>query len=629
MAKYDANSIEVLEGLEGVRSKPAFYLGVDPQDRGLYQLAKEIVDNACDEAINGHSKVVGIAFDGDWVYVWDNGRGIPVEVHPKFKKEKTSTLEIIFTKLHAGGKLNAKQSGYKAARGTHGVGSAVVNALTSTLEVFSYRNNKWHSMSFSRGLATSKIKSGITPPKIPGYKFKNKSGTLVRYKADKDIFKKAVLNLKDIAAWFDLQAYVHGGIKFITIIKGKQVEYYQPKGMAAYISKTCEALKVEPLGKPFMLKDGCLDVILQWTSHTDELVTSYVNGSPTSGGGTHVLGMNAAIQKALSPFATKKTSNFRSEDLRSGMIGVINYSTKSPQFDSQGKSKYVGKSAEQKVEIDENLFKALKSFFDKHKSLAKEIIARACEIREANAAFTMSKKAATELKSTRNGRKFISAKFAGSTTKDPTKRELFLVEGDSAGGSSKKARDSSFQEILPLRGKIINAYGSKANKLLESEEILAVLRAIGYDPTAKDPGKHLRVGKVITLCDPDVDGLHITNLVMSLLQKTMSFLFTELKVYTVDAKLFTFQHGGKFYFGDSVENIKKQLPKVNVVGVTRIKGYGEINPDVLKKIAFEKGSRKLVRVMPLTNKELKRFISVVGETPEIRKQLLGIEGPVE
>ena len=618
---YDASSIQVLEGLEGVRKKPQFYLGTATDELGLFQLAKELVDNCADEAQNGFGNVVGLAIQKDWVYVWDEGRGIPVEVHPSFKKEKTSTLEIIFTRLHAGGKISDKQTGYKKSRGTHGVGSAVVNALTEALEVYTFRQNKWHEQTFSKGVATSKVKTVDKPPKIEGIKTP-KCGTVVRYKADTTIFKKYKLSTKNLAAWFDLQSYIHAKINFILAVDGKVTTYYQPDGLVGFLTNKIDKLKLEAMGKPFVLHGDSVDLALQWSSYPDEDATSYINGSPTAQGGTHVQGLNKAIADALKPHAGARSQKYRAEDLRSGMLACINYSTKSPEFDSQAKTKFVSKDA--KDIAYKEIFPALKKFFETNKSLAKDIIARANEVREAQAGLAMSKAKAAEINTNKKGKVLLPSKMA-SCLKCPAKqRELFLVEGDSAGGSAKLARNTSYQEVLPLKGKPPNAYRTKPEKFYANEEVMNILKAIGYNPSSPNPLEKIRVGKIIILTDADPDGDHISLLLTAFFEKVTPKLLEAGIIFTVDAPLFTAQIGSKRIYGETLKDVQRQIPNNKKIAVTRIKGWGEINPQTLEPVAFDPKTRKLVRLKQVTGKRLKKFLAVVGAETDFRKSLLGL-----
>lgn len=597
-AKYDESSIEALDGLDGVRAKPAFYLGTPPSELGLFQLAKEAVDNGVDEAQNGYGDTVGISVSDKTseIWVWDHGRGIPVGVHPKFRKEKRSTLEVIFTILHAGGKLFASQTGYAKSRGcfvgeqkvkllngknvsfeelyeryqrtgknfwvysfdidgkstfvprrctqvhktmmtrdlcvvtldngrkicctpdhpflvyegkyieaqdleegqrlralytsldsdgyeihsarqpvdntanhfvakvrmlrlkeqvpvydltvegehnylleegvfvhnTHGVGAAVVNALTSELTVYSCRENQWYKQSFSKGKTLTQVIKIKLPPALPGGQRHPKSGTIVRYVPDVSIFSsKSKLSTSRILTWFELQAYIHPKVKFTVVANGKPQTFYQRNGLEDFVTKKITDYKVNRIGKTFVCQLGSVDVALQWSTYSDEDTVSYINGSPTSDGGTHVRGLYKAISESLKPYAGK-TAAFKPEDLRFGLLAVLNYSTKSPEFDSQSKSKGVSKTAEK--EVCDDIKADLDEFFAKNKTLAKDIITKAVEIRKKTSSFLADKKLVQKVKT---AKKALSAKLADvNNPRTPiSERELYLIEGDSAGGS--------------------------------------------------------------------------------------------------------------------------------------------------------------------------------------------------
>jgi DNA gyrase/topoisomerase IV subunit B len=624
-AKYDESSIEALEGLDGVRAKPAFYLGVPPSDLGLYQLAKELVDNGVDEAQNGYGDTVGISVSDktNEVFVWDHGRGIPVGIHPKFKAQKRSTLEIIFSILHAGGKLFANQTGYAKSRGTHGVGAAVVNALTESLDVYSKRDGQWWYQKFSKGKTISKVTKVSSPPKLPGGQKAPKSGTVIRYVPDMSIFSnKAKLPSKQIQTWFELQAYIHPKINFVVVANGVAQTFYQKNGLVDFLNKKVADYKVEKIGKPFICQTANVDIALQWSTYADEDTKSYINGSPTIDGGTHVTGLNRAITEALKPYATSKKDTFKPEDARFGLLAVLNYSTKSPEFDSQSKSKGVSKAAN--AQVYEELKAPLAKFFAENKVLAKAIIDKAIEIRKKTSSFLADKKLVQNVKRAKTA---LSAKLADvNNSKIPfSDRELFLVEGDSAGGTAKVARDKNFQATFSLKGKPLNVMETTKDKVNSNKEIASIFAGIGLDLSVEDPVSKIRFGKIIFLADADVDGRHINTLLLTVFWKYLPELFTRGCIYIVKSPEYMARHKGKLYFGSSKSYIYKKAG-TEKLEVQHIKGWGECEPDDLQPMAFKIGSRKLYRVLPPKDKKGKlQFEALMGRDSRYRKKLLGVE----
>ena len=331
---YTEKDVKIFKGLEAVRHKPGMYIG-ETGSGGLAQIIKEIIDNCLDEALAGRNKFVGLSFEKDGsICVWDRGGGVPVGKH---KDTGKSTLISVFGTLHAGAKMNAKDKAYEASVGTHGVGSAATNALSEYFDVATFRDGKWYSVRFKKGVLKSDLKK-ISTPKTPDKK-KAKCGTIVRFKPDLSCFdKNAKLNTKKIVAALEVSSYLYPTVTFVVVdnITGKKKIYHQPNGYKALLEKKREALKAELSGKPFIYSSKNLNIVVQWSDHTEEAVSSYVNGSPTSEGGTHVKGFFAALNDALKPYKGKR-ADFTPDDLRAGLIGVLNYKLAAPSFDSQTK----------------------------------------------------------------------------------------------------------------------------------------------------------------------------------------------------------------------------------------------------------------------------------------------------
>ena len=482
---YDENSITVLEGLEGVRARPTMYIG--SLASGQFQITKELLDNCVDEIQAGGNTFVGCKVENNTITVWDEGRGIPVGPHPS--NPNKSTLEIIMTHLHAGGKI--KQGAYTAAVGTNGVGASCCNALSTYFQVWTYRDKQWWTQTYKEGKPITKVIKGK-----PEGQFKK--GTVIKFIPDTTILPTP-LNIKDLFNWFRNSAFLNPNIKFYLNYNGKEKTLIS-KGLEDYIKWRTKDLTCEPLYKPFIIKTDNVDLALQWFESDENDLVSWCNTSPTLEGGTHLSGLIKVINKAFDSFAKKK--NYKSEDLRTGLYGAINYRTSGPQFDSQTKEKLINADAE-KIIMDQ-IYDAFLKYLNSNKTFVKKVLDRANEIRSIYNKFTQEKKALSKLKSRGKVNLPPANKFIGSNCKEAEKREVFICEGQSASGTARQARDPHYQEILKLRGKILNVAKSGLIKAYENEDVLNILKAIGFDPTSKE--RELRVGKIIILTDADVDG---------------------------------------------------------------------------------------------------------------------------
>jgi DNA gyrase/topoisomerase IV subunit B len=566
-----------------------------------------------------------VALDGEAVWVADPGRGIPIGIH---KTTKISTLTTVLTTLSAGGKMRTgNDSGYsKATGGVHGMGVSITNALSKELIVWTFRDNKWHTQSFAKGKPTSKITTVSKPPILPHVdkKLQFKQGTIIKFVADPTVFQKdSKLELADLKLFLNISSYLIPGIKIYLGTAKKVTEYYQPKGLVAYLENKLTDLKAEATGKVFEYHSDAFDVAMVWSDFEDENLDSFVNGVPTPEGGTHVNGLNQAVMDVLSSFKLKK-HKFKSDDLRSGLVGIINVQVMKPQFTTQNKVKLATPEANDMVKTP--LKSALSKFFNANKALVKLILQRAHDLAEAKAEFVINKKAISKLNPNKKGKILLPTKLLVATTKQPLEKELFLVEGDSAKGTCGMARDKYYQEVLPLKGKPLNVFQHKAEKIVANDEVSNILMSIGHNPDRKDLGR--RVGKVILLADGDDDGHHITVLLSAIMYKMFQPIIDEGNLYAVIAPLWRAQFKGKTYYGYTRKELLSALPgkkgseKVNM---TRFKGWGEAQPEDLMAIAFEPKTRKLVRITSVKGKGKKRFLSVVGSDTDFRKELLGVQ----
>ena len=612
-ATYTAADIDVLEGLEPVRQRPAMYIGGTGK-AGYHHLLWEIVDNSIDEVINKHATRVDVTLhkDGKTVTVEDNGRGIPTDIHPKHKK---SAVELVFTVLHAGGKFDRGKN-YAVSGGLHGVGASVVNALSSELTVTIKREGQRFEQSYERGVAKGKLKNlGAA----------RGSGTMVEFKPDEHIFgTKLTFDPEVIAERLEAKSYLHSGlvITFKDQTQSPAVEktFEHAAGIAEYLPKVISERGksvVPPGGAVFYLEkeaggDGLgLELALQWTESTDELVKSYVNSVPTPSGGTHDQGLKAGVVKAVRNYmATHKLEpkgvSVTAEDIREGMIAILSVYHRDPQFQGQTKDRL--NNPEITGQIDAIVRPALESWLNQNPSWGHAVINRltlAAKAREASRAAA----AAVTRKTAVSHRLNLPGKLADCASTDPAESELFIVEGDSAGGSAKQGRERRTQAILPLRGKVLNAEQANSAKLLANKELQDIVSALGCGMGEQiDLGK-LRYGKIFLLMDADADGHHIATLLMTFFYRHMRKLIDGGHLYLAQPPLYRIDIGKQTFWAlDDLH--KERILRTEVKGnskpnITRFKGLGEMNPDTLKQTTLDPKTRQALRVtVPAAELEL-------------------------
>lgn len=621
MAKYDESSIKVLKGLEAVRAKPSMYIGL-LDNTGYFTILREIMDNTVDEFYGGRNTECTVTLDKDGTCtVSDKGQGVPVGMH---KTEKIPTIQVIFSQLHAGGKLE-KSDAYKNSVGTHGVGSKATNALSTSFEVWTNRDGAWYYISWSKGKLTQEL-TKVKAPKDHPYK----TGTMIRFKPDTSIFDKGChLDLEEVQEWAETTAYLSNGYK-ITIRDNTQKKptentYHFKNGIEDWITDTAKELECNVLtDKPLHVRLPHADFIMNFSDADGNNFYGYTNGLYQVDGGNHLNTVLSVLYSVVKEYATTKQS-FTRDDLSDGLLGVINFKIDSPRFSSQTKEKLTDTRFEELCK--EDLTEAISKFFKKNKALARQLCERASSLRGAKEQFTMQKKTIQELKKRQKDSSKMPTKLAQVKCK-PEEREIFLVEGDSAAGTAKSARMDKpyrYQEILGLRGKITNALKTKQETLLNSEEVLNVLIGIGYDPSVEDPLSKLRVGKIILLADADPDGRHINSLILCLFYTLLPQLFHRGLIYAVDGPKYVLNDNGKQYFAQTMEDMRKQLPKgVNPDRASYLKGWGEATATALREIAFNPETRRLRQITKPTKEQMKEFELLMGDNTEYRKKMLGV-----
>ncbi|HEX7601052.1 MAG TPA: DNA topoisomerase IV subunit B, partial [Polyangiaceae bacterium] len=587
--QYTAKDIEVLEGLEPVRKRPAMYIG-GTDARGYHHLLWEILDNSVDEAINGHSRRIHVTLEADHqgATVGDDGRGIPIDVHPKYKRP---ALELILCTLHAGGKF--ANDNYKVSGGLHGVGASVVNALSVLLDVTVLREGHEHRQSFSRGVATSKLKKGAAT---------RKHGTIIHFRPDPLIFgDKARFDVDTIKERLEAKAYLHGGltIVFRDDATGEELELVHPNGIADFLPKL-----VSQLGKPpthpsiFQVsRDGGngelrLEAVLQWTEGTDEVLRSYVNGIPTSSGGAHEAGFNSAIVKAVRGFMEAKNIQAKgvtlnADDIREGIVAILSIYIQEPQFQGQTKDRL--NNTEAAPAVEGVMRPALEQWLLENGTVGEAIVMRgilAARAREARREATQQVLRKTAVSHRLN----LPGKLADCSSTDPSESELFIVEGDSAGGSAKQGRDRRTQAILPLRGKVLNAEQASTSKVLANKELQDIVSALGCGFGEDFDASKLRYGRIFLLMDADSDGQHIATLLLTFFYRHLPGVVRGGHVFLAQPPLYRIDAGKDTHWAlDERERdaLLARLPKNVRPEISRFKGLGEMPAEDLKATTLD------------------------------------------
>lgn len=616
---YGANQIQILEGLEAVRKRPGMYIG-STSARGLHHLVYEVVDNSIDEALAGYCTHIEVTIHKDnSITVTDNGRGIPVDMHESGKP----AVEVVLTVLHAGGKFGG--SGYKVSGGLHGVGVSVVNALSTNMEVKVKRDGKIHEITFEKGVTKE-------PLKVVGRT--DETGTLVHFVPDAEIFDETVYDYDTLRHRLRELSFLNRGITIILTDERpeevRQETFYFEGGISSFVehlNRNKEVINPEPVYFNGTKDTTVVEIALQYNTSYSENIYSFVNNINTEEGGTHLAGFKSALTRAANDFARRQgiiknnEDNLVGEDIREGLTCVISIKLREPQFEGQTKTK-LGNSEVRGI-VDSIVSEGLSEYFEENPVISKKIIEKSIMASRAREAA----RKARELTRRKNALEVSSlpGKLADCSVKDPEQAEIYLVEGDSAGGSAKQGRDRRFQAILPLRGKILNVEKARLDKILNNGEIRTMITAFGSGIGSEFDITKRRYGKIIIMTDADVDGAHIRTLLLTFFYRYMRPLIENGHVYIAQPPLYQIRKGRSHWYTYSDEELAQKLDEIGRDGITvqRYKGLGEMNPEQLWETTMDPEKRTVLQVHLREAEEADSIFTILmGDKVEPRRRFI-------
>ena len=619
--KYDENQIQVLEGLEAVRKRPGMYIG-STSSRGLHHLVYEIVDNSIDEALAGYCKKIEVNINKDnSITVTDDGRGMPVGIHPKMGK---STVEVIMTILHAGGKFGG--GGYKVSGGLHGVGASVVNALSEECRVTVKREGAIWQQEYSKGKVLTDVeKIGES----------SESGTQVYFKPDSEIFDEVIFDFEILSQRLRELAFLNKGI-YIKLVdlreenEKEEVFHYEGgiKSFVSYLNRNKVALHEEPIYIEGIKDNVSVEVALQYNDGYTENIFSFANNIDTIEGGTHLVGFKTALTRAFNDYAKKfghikeNDKNFTGDDIREGLTAVVSVKIEEPQFEGQTKTK-LGNSEVRGI-VDSIVGECISTFLEESPSVGKMIVDKALMAARARDA---ARKARELTRKSVLERSTLPGKLADCSSKDPKECEIYIVEGDSAGGSAKQGRNRKFQAILPLRGKILNVEKQRLDRILNADTIRSMVTAFGAGIGNDFDIEKIRYDRIIIMTDADVDGAHIRTLLLTFFYRYMRPLIDEGHVYIAQPPLYKISKGKKEHYAYSDAELEQVLidfgGKDNSTDIQRYKGLGEMNANQLWDTTMNPEQRILLRVNVEDAMQADEIFTILmGEKVEPRKEFI-------
>ncbi|AME10718.1 DNA topoisomerase IV subunit B [Mycoplasma mycoides subsp. mycoides] len=615
--KYDESAIQVLEGLDAVRKRPGMYIG-STDNRGLHHLVWEIVDNAIDEALAGYCTQIDVILEKDnSITISDNGRGIPTGMH----KTGKSTPEVIFSILHAGGKFDS--TAYKSSGGLHGVGSSVTNALSKRFKATIYRDKKIHEIEFKNGGKLEKPLTFIANT--------YKTGTTINFLPDDSIFSNTKFNFSLISERLKESALLNSGLKITLsdLISNRYVEYQFQDGLVEFIKELVDDKKVitDIITINNESKNIIAEIALQYTEDDNEIILGFANNVKTSDGGTHLVGFKSGLIRAINDYAKeqkilKDKAKLDSNDLREGLVAIVTVKIPENLIEYEGQTKSKLGTSDAKTVVEQIVYEFMSYWLIENKVLANKIIENAFNAQKARIAAKQARQAIKSVKGKKNINKLMLGKLTPAQGKKREINELYLVEGDSAGGSAKTGRNRKFQAILPLRGKVINSEKAKLVDLLKNEEIQSIINAIGAGVGKDFDISDINYGKIIIMTDADTDGAHIQTLLLTFFYRHMKDLIVHKKVYIALPPLYkiTFNDKSFIYLWDEEELNEFNKTNTKKYEIQRYKGLGEMNADQLWQTTMDPKNRKIIQVTITDGLLAERmFKTLMGDDVEKRK----------